>query len=233
MGLPGKQDGAGKRRGCAGEPQVRPAPLRQLPLRQARRPRPAVTCPLPAVSLACFPTQNGSVGPACLHGHQLQVGDRPTRLTPPLECRGSGIGGQGQPEEAGQQLRELGPQAPVHTSPRTPAAPSRDFQGWSRLVLGPPERNLHPGSSLIPGARFQARAGGVAARLVGPEGGSGCDQSRCMCGWVWAESKAARRVTQRPVKPEFQTDSQQLCEHKCVPDAAWGTWAQSPLLPFL
>lgn len=83
-----------------------------------------------------------------------------------------------------------------------------------------PAPRLFPDSGVpVPEARFQARAGGVAAWLVGPEGGSWCDQSQCVCGWVWAESKAARRVTQRPVKPEFQTDSQQLCAHKCVPDA--------------
>ena len=48
-----------------------------------------------------------------------------------------------------------------------------------------PAPRLFPDSGVpVPEARFQARAGGVAAWLVGPEGGSWCDQSQCVCGWV-------------------------------------------------
>lgn len=105
----------------------------------------------------------------------------------PRDAGVQGIGGQGPPKEAGQRPGELRPRSPVHTSPRAPtAAPSRDFLGWSRLVLGPhearPAPRLFPYSGLL-SRRPQARAGGVAARLVGPEGGSWCDQSQCVCGW--------------------------------------------------
>ena len=182
-------------------------------------PRPVVHLPPPpTVSLACFPTQNGSVGPACLHGHQPQVGDRPTRPTSPETqgFRGSVAGGS--PRKQGSSLESSSHGPCPHIAPRPAAASSRDFQGGRGWPLGPTRRNLIPGSSPVLGClsrRPQARAWGVAARLVGPEGGSWCDQSQCV--WVvWAESRAARRNTQRPVKPEFQTDDQQFYECVCA-----------------
>ena len=74
------------------------------------------------------------------------------------------------------------------------------LQKLLRLVLQPPKHDPHtrlfPDSRMpVPEAHLQTLARGVVARLVGPEGGSWCDQSRRMGGWVWAVSRAAKQIT--------------------------------------
>ena len=166
------QDGAGKRRGLAGEPQVRRAPLHQPLLRRAPRARRPQACsplaPHPH-SLSGLPPHPERQCWACLSPWaQPQVGDRPTRPTSPGRqgFRGSLTGGGPRKQDSGLGSSSHGP-CP-HTAPHPRRCSLSRLPGWSRLVLGPheaqPDPRLFPSSGMpVPEAPGSGRGLGCPA----------------------------------------------------------------------